>query len=160
MLDTKTLHDIARDAGIDMRNEDHSDAVNVWKDSLIQDHEYWIEYALDDIFEFALENRDHCSAMLTEVAALINSSKITELAVRLDIPSENQLATSVCEAFRLANIGTHFMTAVMKGLEKRLERLGEEMWADVQAYAGDMEEGAREDYLYEMEKDRQLERRS
>jgi hypothetical protein len=165
-MDTKTLHDLALDAKIDLRNEDsYHDCVAVWIDEVFRDP----KELLDDIWLDALaeiqrsKNETSVNSDTRERLFRDMESCHTDLN-RME--NSNSPMINSCYAtsygFRTMNVGETLFFTIRKYVIKYVEERAEDWFGDVQGYAGDMEEAMADDAAdsrYEDRKDRMLDER-
>jgi hypothetical protein len=163
-MDTKTLHQLALDAKIDLRNEDsYHDCVAVWVDEVFRDpKELLDDIWLDALAEIQWSKNEEKHATSTRDRLFKDMGTCHADLNRLESNNYSPMITS-CYAtsygFRTMNVGETLFFAIRKFVIKYVEERAEDWFGDVQGYAADMEEGQREDYEYENRKDRMLDER-
>jgi len=156
-MDTKSLHDWANDAGINMRDsEGYYDAQAVWVDAIMQSPEHLMDFWSDWMYD----DQESIVRMLTYMGKA--DSDLMDISTKPSFRNNDCLVHPYANGAMMSSscAGEELRRTIRKGLTAYTEEMAEEWWADVQGYAGDMEEGAREDYEYARYKDRQLEERS
>ena len=162
MMDTKTLHDACRDAGINMRDEDSGDAHHIAMELVFRDEDFrelhveWLADALLARNPSTSEKHDRDRWSGTMVTAYSEHDMLSTPRM-----TDRLVDTYACSfAYSMGAIGRIVFDAVREAAEKYVDKHIDEWWADVQSYAGDMEAGAEEDWAYEQWRDRQMERDS
>jgi len=161
-MDTKTLYDWANEAGLNMKSEDSSDAIQVWIDRLMADQGWLADIWLDFLVEM-MENKDgHGESEYSRfVTSLGSAHRYTESVLSSGRQGAEYVGTSVVGlSMHFAHMGEHIYRAMLKGATKLVEDNADEWWGDVAAYHYEMEAGQYEDYMYEQYRDRQLDERS
>jgi hypothetical protein len=152
-MDTKSLYDAAVEAGTLYRDDDQataSDSILPWTILMLGNEEYLAEWYGDFTHELVAGPKfaDICSKM--ERAA-------RDIEVIPTISRPSTIATyAVCMSGLFEMIGLSTFENIRSEAEKHVEAMADEWTQAVIAYAGEMEEGQREDYLYEQTKDRRL----
>ena len=153
-MDTKTLHDWAVEAGLNLRDEDgYQDAIQVWIDAAMASPESLYEYYADWMVD-----KEREMMMLKWIGrAYVDQQRLSERGTASMADYQRTIASGLTQ--HLAFCAGDMMTMVLEGLTKHVNDNADDWWAEVQSYAGDMEEGQREDFEYEQRKDRMLEER-
>jgi hypothetical protein len=152
-MDTKSLYDAAVEAGTLYRDDDQataSDSILPWTLLMLGNEEYLAEWFGDFTHELVAGPKFEriCSDMrraaqdIAAVKTFSNESLITTYAV--------------CLTGSLESIGRMTFENMRAECEKHVEANADEWTQAVIAYAGEREEGQKEDFLYEQAKDRRL----
>ena len=154
MIDTKSLHDWALEAGISLRDDDgYYDAEDVWITKLMVTPE-----TLNECWaEFCFEYPERVLEMLKAVGEADSDLMVMANGASLRGTDTLQFAYANSAIGRAARAGECLRRMIRDGLTKHVKDHAEEWWEDVQAYAADMERGAREDWEYDNYRDRLLE---
>lgn len=153
-MDTKNLHDWADEADLNLRDsEGYYDAQAVWIDAIMQHPESLADFWADWCFDSPADIVDMLGKM---------GRADSDLQFMISGRNTDNLTASYAQSAVQNNCfaGECLRRMVRRGLTKYVEKMAEEWWEDVLGYAADMQEGAREDYLYEQYRDRQLEDRT
>ena len=165
-MDTKTLYDWASEANLDFSGE-HYDAITVWVEQILQDPEW-----LDDILLDAITDSFYVGPGEGQEAAKLKLERKERLLSHvgrgcrdLDVLGGRNINDRVHAAYATGftyntiQIGEAIILAMKAWVGEYVENRADEWWGDVCSYHADMLEGQYEDYLYEQQKDRQLEER-
>jgi hypothetical protein len=152
-VDTKSLYDAAVDAGTLYRDDDQataSDSILPWTFLMLGNEEYLAEYYGD--FTHELVAGDKFERVCRDMA---RAAKDIEMVSTISRPST--IATyAICMSGLFEMIGLNHFNNMRDECEKHVEAMSDEWTQAVIAYAGEVEEGQKEDYLYEQAKDRRL----
>jgi hypothetical protein len=152
-MDTKSLYDAAVEAGTLYRDDDQataSDSILPWTILMLGNEEYLAEYFGD--FTQELVAGDNFERICRDMARV---AKDIEIISTIFKPST--IATySICMAGLFEMIGLHTFNNMRDECEKHVESMADEWTQAVIAYAGEMEEGVKEDCEYELARDRRL----
>jgi hypothetical protein len=158
-MDIKNLYDLANEADLKFDDDDgFQDATQVWIDGYMAAPEYLCDIWLDALAELHdKENAKKLTIIMEELGKshdAINRANLYgkhSTALLLSSGSSMTLAT--------AHLGQSVYIAVKVFVEAYVGKYAEEWWDDCVSYHSDMQEGQREDYLYQQHKDRMLEER-
>jgi hypothetical protein len=152
-MDTKSLYDAAVEADTLYRDDQDAmanDCILPWTIAMLANEDYLAEYFADFTnelvagpkFETICRDMSRAAVDISILPTVVRESTIVLYASCL---------TGVIE-----NIGRLTFENMRAECEKHVEANMYEWTADVIAYAGEVEEGQREDYAYENAKDRRL----
>jgi hypothetical protein len=168
VMDTYTLYQWASDAGLNFDNPDnYNDAIDVWLVAMLEDGTWLNDILLDWLAEGLATTQG-------EDGKYIQSEKWVAIGkdmarIKRDRESLESFSRSTGTKYlgnaanglgwSLGALGETIYSLIIPQAEKYIEDHAEEWWADCMGYDYDMQEGAREDWLYEQRKDRLLEER-
>jgi hypothetical protein len=152
-MDTKSLYDAAVEAGTLYRDDDQataSDSILPWTLLMLGNEEYLAEWFGDFTHELVAGPKfaDICRDMS-------RGAHDIEMIPTISKPSTIALYAS-CLTGVIENIGRLTFENMRAECEKHVEANADEWTQAVIAYAGEREEGQKEDFLYEQAKDRRL----
>jgi hypothetical protein len=153
-VDTKTLFDLANEAGIKLTDEDgYHDARQVWIDGYMASPEW-----LMDIWIDALAEMKDPEALLKYFGSTHKENEISDAHKRENISLKMTLAASL--TVQLSFLGAQTYKTVLTFVEQYVDSECENWWTDCMNYYSDMQQGMAEDNAYENYRDRKLEERS
>ena len=155
-MDTKALHDLANDADIGFQHDDGwNDAIAVWVDGYMAKPEYLVDIWIDAL---AGMKDDDTTSLLEYFGKLHNEVAVNTRHARHNLGL--QLTTSAAVTMQSSFLGSAAYKALLDFVQEFVEKYADEWWNDVCSYHSEMEEGQREDHLYQQHKDRMLDERA
>ena len=158
-MDTKALYDLANEADIGFQHDDgYHDATQVWIDGYFDKPEYLVDLWIDALADLCDEkNKDKLATAMKDFGYVHSKVDMLVENARLSTGCALSFSTSLNSA--QAHLGSDIYLAVRKFVGEFVAENAEEWWSDCVSYHSDMNDGAKEDWLYEAYRDRMLEER-